>query len=177
MKKLLFFIAIMCCVATYAQNLTLNELISLRKMDIEQVEDFLTKKGWKFKDVTTPEEGSLGMLSFVYNSNSDFDYAESFLRYYFGEYGQENRIWIQISRQSKYSEYLQGVKKFGKGPYTMADNGNLKKIYSGATTAFEFTTTTASNKYGDTGSVWYLLIVENSDYVNNLINVAEEEEE
>lgn len=176
MKKFLFFIAILCCVASYAQNLTLNELISLRKMDIDEVENFLTKKGWKFKEATEPQDGKLGRLSFVYNASSDFDYAESFIYYLYGDYSdEENRIGIQITKQGKYTEYLQGVKKFGKDPYTMVEGGNLKKIYVGATTAFEFTTSTGNNAFGDTRPSWSLFIAEKSDYSNNIVSLEEEE--
>lgn len=164
MKKILLTILLFVFVGLSAQNLSLNELIALRKMDLDGVESFLTKKGWHYKTGESPEEGKLGMAHFVYGTAGDFDYAESFLTFYYPVYG-ENRIGIQIGKSQKATEYLEAIKRFAPSPInTKVENGNLIKIYAGATTTFEFTTTKTRNSFGDDLASWFLFIVENEDY-------------
>lgn len=165
MRKILFLgLLFLMTVQVSAQNLSLSELISLRKMDLDEAETFLTKRGWHYRTGEAPEEGKLGSAEFVYGSNGDFDYAESFLRFYYRVYG-ENRIGIQIGKSQKATEYLEAIKRFAPSPInTKVENGNLIKIYVGATTTFELTTTKSRNKFGDDLASWNLFIVENEDY-------------
>lgn len=166
MKKILLAVLLFVFVGLSAQNLSLNELISLRKMDLDQAETFLTDKGWNYKGGSTPDEGTMGIAKFVYTRRGDFNYAESFLYFYYSSFGQ-NRVNIQINNKAKYLEYLTGIKKFAPSPInTKVEGDDLVKIYAGKTTTFEVTTSTGDNRYGETGSVWLLLIVENSDYEN-----------
>lgn len=164
MKKTLLFIALLLSTLSLAQNLTLNELISLRKMDLEDVESFLTKKGWNFKNGTEPQSDKLGSAIFVYGTDGDYEYAESFLNFYYSLDGT-NRLSIQISKLNKYNEYLSAVKSFSPTLVKSSiENDNLQKVYKGATTTFQFTTSTSNTRYGDTKAAWGLFIVGNEDY-------------
>lgn len=164
MKKILLFALLFVCIGLSAQNLSLNELISLRKMSLDEAETYLTNKGWRYSQGSEAGEGNLGTAEFVFGTSGDFSYAESFLSI-MHYYGSVKRVGIQISKLPKYTEYLNGVKKFASSPInTKIDKGDLVKIYVGATTTFEFTTTTVSTRYGSTKTSWYLLIAENEDY-------------
>ena len=166
MKKHLLFVLLFVFVGLSAQNLSLNELISLRKMSLDDAETYLTNKGWQYSKGSEAEEGKLGTAQFVLGSSGDFSFAESFLTI-IHQYGSVSRISIQVSKLPKYMEYLNGVKKFAPNPInTKIDDGDLVKIYVGATTTFEFATTTASTRYGSTKTTWNLLIAENDDYEN-----------
>ena len=113
-------------------------------------------------------EDKFGLLSFVYGTNGDFEFAESFLYKMYSTYG-EDRISIQISKQQKYLEYLNAVKKFNaKLLKTATSDGYLVKIYQGATTTFIFKTGTSSNNLGDTKSMWILSIWSNEDFNSQL---------
>ena len=117
-----------------------------------------------YKEGRAPGDGKMGSAIFVYGATHDFEYAESFLNFYYSYLG-ENRLSIQISKNAKYVEYLSGVKKFAPTPInSKIVDGDLVKIHKGATTTFEFTIGTASNRFGNTKSSWSLFIVENEDY-------------
>lgn len=164
MKKILFFLSFFLYVGLSAQNLSLNELIALRRMELADAENFLTNKGWHYKEGTAPDGEKLGVALFVYRPKSDYKQAESFIAYYYQEDGTR-RLSIQIHTQAKYLEYLAGVNKFAPSPLnTKIKEGSLVKIYVGSTTTFHFITTARNNGLGSTGSVWKLYLVENSDY-------------
>lgn len=165
MKNLLTLILLCFTMGLSAQNLSLNELIALRKMGLDEVESFLTKKGWHYKTGESALDEKMGMAQFVYGTDGDFDYAESFLNFYYPPVYGENRIGIQIGKRQKATEYLEAIKRFAPSPITTkVENGNLIKIYAGATTTFEFTTTKTTDIFGDDLAFWNLFIVENEDY-------------
>lgn len=167
MKKNLLFVLFFLCVGLSAQNLSLNELIEMRKESLEEVETNLTRKGWQYNTGKEPTENSLGISRFVYLPKGSYNFAESFLNFYYNTF-KESRIHIQVSNQSKYLEYLEAAKKIAIIPvYSKIDNGNLVKIYVGSTTTFEFTTSNTRSSSGEIVSIWKLLIAENEDYYDN----------
>lgn len=168
MKKLIFLLMALVSITVYSQNLSLSELMSLRKMSLEDTENYLSNRGWQYKEGEEESEDKFGLLSFVYGTNGDFEFAESFLYKMYSTY-EEDRISIQISKQQKYLEYLNAVKKFNaKLLKTATSDGYLVKIYQGATTTFIFKTGTSSNNLGDTKSMWILSIWSNEDFNSQL---------
>ena len=164
MKKNLLFVLFFLCVGLSAQNLSLNELIALRKMDLDDAESYLVNKGWTFIKGSEPTDETLGKAIFAYGASSTYDYAESFVSIYYRTFG-ENRINIQFTEQNKYNEFLAGVRKFAPTPInTKVEDNKLVKVYSGATTTFESSSGVGSNRYGDQMPRWHLFIVENQDY-------------
>ena len=165
MKKLFFLVMTFLSILGYGQNLSLSELISLRKMSLEDTETYLTNKGWNYKEGEEETNEKLGSLTFVYGTNGDYEYAQSFLNKYYSSYVVENRISIQTNKQSKYLEYLNAVKGFNAILiFTGTIDGNLIKVYQGATLTFIFKTGTSNNSLGDTKSMWVLNIWTNEDY-------------
>lgn len=163
MKKLLLFVLLASFSFGYGQNLSLSQLMSLRTMDLDDAETYLTQRGWNYKDSEEETDTTLGLVNFVYGTNGDFNYAESFLRKLFS-YSGTNVIAIQIGKQNKYLEYLSAVKSFNpqlifSGP----EDGRLVKTYQGATTTFKFETTTANTYSGNEKASWMLTIYSNDD--------------
>ena len=54
---------------SFSQNLTLDELISLRKKDLATVEEKLTLKGWSYIRGEEPQIGNLGKATFAFNKS------------------------------------------------------------------------------------------------------------
>ena len=53
-KKLLFLIGVLLSTYSIGQNLTFDQLISLRTKNIASVEEFLVSKNWEMLNITDP---------------------------------------------------------------------------------------------------------------------------
>ena len=66
----------------YSQNLTLDQIISLRKKSFNDVEEYLTSKNWSFlsgEESSTDEK--MGNAIFAYNKQDFGDNAEAFFKF------------------------------------------------------------------------------------------------
>lgn len=142
----------------FSQNLSLSEVLSLKKMSIGEVEEFLTQKNWQFVKSIDPTEKEYGSISFAYNKNKYDDKAEAFITYYFDYVGLP-RIGLQILYEEKYLNYVSQIKKWGGELYSSyTENGNLIKIYEGS--EFMYTFKISNVSYSPT---YYLYIKEKKD--------------
>ena len=166
MKQFLVAVAIMLFSNNaLAQNLTLAQILEIKKMDLGNAEEYLTVKGWEFKNAEEPTDDKLGIASFTYNKSETSDLAESFLKYFYDSYSDITRINIQISKKVKYTEYLNSIKGYGcKLINSKVENGKIVKIYRRATTTFEIKSSTSSNYYNEESAIWTIFIVSNDDY-------------
>ncbi len=164
MKRTITLISILF--ATFAnanaQNITLDELINLRKHNLAYVEEYLTNKGWSYI-------GTKGIYArFAYNKSDFYDKAESFIRYFGNEYiGSADEINIQIHDSKKYLSYINRIKSFGcKLIDNYTENSDIIKVYRGATTTFEVTVSTQKDDFYDdsTKTVYIISIMSNSFY-------------
>ena len=166
MKKLLSlsaFLLISNCVLS--QNITLAQILEIKKKDLGNAEEYLTAKGWEFNEAEEPTIDKLGNATFTYNKSDMYDLAESFLVYYYSNYSDKTRIWIQVNKKVKYTEYINSIKGYGcQLINSKVENGKIVKIYRGATTTFEVTSSTSSNVYNEESAVWFIFIVSNEDY-------------
>lgn len=166
MKKFLFVFAFLLINNNVlSQNLTLAQILEIKKKDLGNAEEYLTSKGWEFLDAVEPTDNKLGIASFTYNKSDSSDLAESFLNYYYDSYSDLTRINIQINKKVKYTEYLNSIKGYGcKLINSKVENGKIVKIYRGATTTFEIKSSTSSNFYNEDTAIWHMFIVSNEDY-------------
>lgn len=161
MKKILLIVLLTSFSWGFGQNLSLSQLMSLRTMELDDAETFLTTRGWNYNVGEEETDGKLAAVNFIYSNDGSLQYGEAFLSLMFSSYGTE-KIFLQISKQSKYLEYLNAVKSFKPTlVYTGTKDGDLIKIYQGATTTFKFVTSTGSNRYGEQKSLWFLSIYSN----------------
>lgn len=163
MKKLLLIVLLSSFSWGFGQNLSLSQLMSIRTMDIEQAEIFLTQKGWRFQNATERTEDTSEKVRFIYSPNNNLELGEAFLTKYISEFGHDSdAIFLQISKQSKYIEYLNFVKNLNLNLiFAGPKDDQLVKIYRGATLTFDFAAGTTTNGYGDTKSAWFLYITRN----------------
>lgn len=165
MNKKLTLVFILIYSLSFSQNLTLDELIGLRKRDLATVEEKLTLKGWSFIRGEEPQSGNLGKATFAYNKSSYEDKAESFINYLYSDISDRKRIDIQIVKKEKYNLFLARIKALGcKLIDSNISDGNIKKIYQGATLTFIISIATQKEDYSSTSTLYHFFVIENSDY-------------
>lgn len=169
MKRIITLVILLQSLLSTAQNLTLDELITLRKKNIADVEEYLSNKNWAFHRSTKPEIFNLGELVFTYKKSNFDDSAESFIKYFYSDASDRKRLAIQINVKEKYTTYLNKVKSLGcKLIDTKVDEGIIKKIYQGKSTTFIFSIGTNKEEFSmSTSTIYGLYILDNSDYNQN----------
>jgi hypothetical protein len=166
MKQLLISFAILLVSENVlSQNLTLAQILEIKKKDLGNAEEYLTAKGWEFKEAEEPTSERLGNATFTYKKSNMSDLAESFLIYYYSRYSKKTRISIQVNKKVKYNEYINSIKGYGcKLINSEIEDGNIVKVYRGATTTFKVSSSTSSNIYNEETAIWFILITSNEDY-------------
>lgn len=168
MNKTFTLVFILIYSLSFSQNLTLDELISLRKKNLALVEEKLTLKGWSYISGEEPQNGNLGNATFAYNKSTYEDKAESFIKYFYSEISEKKRIEIQIVKKEKYNLLLGRIKSLGcKLINSNISDGNIKKIYQGATLTFIISISTQKDDFSSTSTLYNFFIIDNSDYKNN----------
>lgn len=168
MNKIFTLVLILIYSLSFSQNLTLDELISLRKKDLATVEEKLTLKGWSYIRGEEPQIGNLGKATFAFNKSTYDDKAESFINYFYSNLFERKRIDIQIVKKEKYNLFLARIKALGcKLIDSNISDGNIKKIYQGATTTFILTISTQQDDFQSTNTVYHILVIDNTDYRTN----------
>ena len=168
MKHLLLTLTLLISNSVLSQNLTLAQILEIKKKDLGNAEEYLTSKGWEFSDAVEPSDGQLGKATFTYNKSNTSDLAESFLTYLYSDYTGNTRIDIQVHKKIKYNEYINSIKGYGcKLIDSKIEEGRIIKIYRGATTTFRISSSTSSNFYNEETAIWNIFIVSNEDYELN----------
>lgn len=163
---ILFF---MCALNAHSQNLTIDELASLRKNGFANAEEFLSGKNWTFLEGRKPTPEKLGSAVFAFNKGDFNDKSKSFLDFLYNNTESEaiceHRIVLQFFDRSKYNSYINRFKTLGcKLIKSEIEDGNIIKIYQGATTTFKTTILTEKNEMGATYTIYKLFILSNVDY-------------
>jgi tetratricopeptide (TPR) repeat protein len=97
-----------------SQNITLDEVISLRSKSLSYVEEYLTLRKWQMYDVTKGNNENMAEVSFSLNKSKFDDKAESFFNFYYDEDSKiPNKISLQIISVIKYNLFLSRVKSLG----------------------------------------------------------------
>lgn len=166
MKKLLFILFLnIFSISIYGQNLTLSQILEIRKKDLGSAEEYLSAKGWEFYSGESPTETSMGSATFTYDKDEMSSRAQSFLAFLYSDYSNRTRISIQVNKKLKYNEYINAIKAYGcKIISSKIEDGKIVKVYRGATTSFIIKSGTGTNFFNEDTAVWFLLILSNEDY-------------
>lgn len=155
-----------------AQNLTFDQLISLRVKALSDIDEFLTSKNWTMLNADEPVDGKMGKLEFAYNKSNYDDKAESFLYYYYSSTSNiYNRISIQVHKINTYNNYVSRIKILGyllKRSYV--DDGDLVKIYQSNSKGItvKIRTSTQQDELSVTKTLYSFTIYNTLDF--NLLN-------
>jgi hypothetical protein len=149
----------------YAQNLTMAQLLNIRKMNIGEVTDYLSNRNWDFVEAEDETDEKLGSITFAYEKSDMNENAQSFLIYYFSDVYDTRRVMIQINKKVKYTEFVNAIKSYGcKLIESNVVDGSIRQVYQGATTTFIIASITAKNVYNVDSAAWLFQIRSNDDY-------------
>ena len=169
MKKISLILLAIISYTAFSQNVTLDELLSLRKGNLAIVEEKLTNKGWDYSNGTEAETDALEQATFAYKKSFDGTRAESLILYINNE--NWHRISIHISQKSIYNSYLARIKSLGcKLIKSKISNGAIEKVYQGKTMIFKITISSETNDNGFKSTLYNIFILEYADYKNNFDN-------
>lgn len=150
------------CSALYSQNLTMDELVSLRKKNLASADEYLSNKNWSYFD--SNKEENLTLVTYTYKRSLYDDKAESFL--YYANYFGYVSITIQVHTTIKYNEYLNKVKSYGAQLVdTHVTDEGISKVYRGKTVTFKITTSTQERGYEmGTSTIYKFSLYDNEMY-------------
>ncbi len=166
MKKAILLIFILTGPAVlFAQNLTMSQLLEIKKKDIGNAEDYLVSKGWEFLEAKEPTWDKFGSVAFTYEKDNMSSRAVSFLIYLFSDVSSQTRVLIQVHKKEKYTEYVNAIKSYGcEMVSSKVENNEIVKVYRGATTTFIIRSGTSENYFNEQSAVWTFSILSNDDY-------------
>lgn len=170
MKRTFTIITLLfCSLYLQSQNLTINELASLRKKSFGNVEEILSNKNWTFLEGDQPTSEKLGSAVFAYNKEEYSDKSKSFIDFLYNNTEDnaicEHRIVLQFFDKTKYNSYVNSFKTIGcKLIKSIIEDGNIVKVYQGETTTFKVTIITKKNEMGVTATIYKFFILSNVDY-------------
>jgi hypothetical protein len=149
-----------------AQNLTIDQVISLRSKPLASVEEFLTSKSWELNNATEPSEETMGMASFAYNKSYYDDKATSFITYFYSSHSDYKRINIQINKLATYNLYMARLKALNyKLTSSKVINNEIVKIYKGNSLTIQVGTSTQKDDF-TTRAVYQFFICTSIDYAS-----------
>ncbi|WP_431244662.1 hypothetical protein ACQ9BO_10545 [Flavobacterium sp. P21] len=171
MRKFIFLVLLLLYANNfYCQNLTIDELIDLRKSDVAEVEEFVTQKNWTFLSANAPQYNEMGTATFTFNKSNESDRAESFLTYAYSGTGKANRLNLQFSNQEKYNSYLNRLKILGYDfVVSKVQNDSIVKLYLGKGLTIEVTVS-SKNENNITRTSYNILITASDDYLVTLVD-------
>lgn len=121
----------------FSQNLTIDEIIGLRKKNIATIEEYLIGKNWSFISAKEPTDEKLGSILFAYKRNSEYkDHARAYINFYYSENSNTERLNVQVEVEEVYNKYVTRLKMLGyKMISSKVEEGKIVKIYQKSSTS------------------------------------------
>ncbi len=167
----LFFATSLFCTPLFAQNVSMAQLLELRKKTLGEAEEYLTSMGWEFFETQEPRlyDKELGYMTFTYDKDFMQKSAKSFISYLWSDCeGQSCKsiVDIQFDNIKKYNEYINAIKMYGCKlvKSSITEEGKFIKYYKGKTTTFIITT--SRGRYEQ--PLWRLRLYSNIDWPNGV---------
>ncbi|MCB6089714.1 hypothetical protein LIS90_13760 [Flavobacterium psychrophilum] len=157
-----------------SQNLSIDELSSLRKKSFGNLEEVLSIKNWSFLKGDEETTEKMGTATFTFNKMEYNDEASAFLEFYYDNSENEklcnHKINLQFFDKAKYNNYVIRLKSLGcKLIKSKIEDGNIVKIYQGSTTTFQISIVSEKDLLGTTNTTYNLFIMDNVDYFINYV--------
>ncbi len=156
----------------YSQNLTFDQVQSLRQKDLTELEIFLTKMGWKMTEAEGATDKTMGHATFGYEVNRfDSKKAVAWITFYESKIKTKyNRLGIQISKPQLYSTYLTRLTANGyKLVTSKIIDGGIEKIYQNSTTTIIVTTSTSEGSFTK-NTTYDFFFIDNLSYLDRIKN-------
>ena len=166
------------CTFAKGQNVSIDELISLRAKSLGSVEEFLTARKWEMISATEERVDTvkrldtvtykylktynyfMGNVDFAYKKNTYNESAESFIHFYYQEkFPTSNRLSIQVHTVATYNLYIARIKVLGyKLKKSSVKDGRIIKVYEANKNIIRVTTSIqeqgSSNKTIYSFTIW-----------------------
>jgi hypothetical protein len=138
--------------------LSLDQLIEVGNKDFEEVNDYVSSKGWQFDKAADESEGKSAKISWGFNKSKDhFDdswKATAWLK--LCNPGNQQYITYQFHNANYYSLYKTKIAAYGMEKWGSDIKGNsIETIYSGAN--YLISISVSSNE--DSGGTTYVISV------------------
>ena len=140
-KYILLFIITLISFESYSQNISLDDVLQLRKKDLAYVEEYLLNKNWEFTKGEDATETTLETAQFIYCKTKSGN-CEAILNYMTNSTVTDgNRISITLFKKESYNNYLKRIKDLGcQLINSKVIKESIVKLYKGKTTSFEIIT-------------------------------------
>ena len=160
---------LLCFFFVQSQNLSIDELVSIRKKSFANAEEVLSRKNWSFLNGSELNSEKMGSAKFAFNKREYSDDAESFFDFLYDNSENEelcnHKIILEFFSKTKYNDYVNRLKSLGcKLIKSKIEDGNIIKIYQGSTTTFQITIIADKDELGTTTTRYNLFIIGNVDY-------------
>jgi len=166
MRKIILGLILILSNSIIAQNLNLEEVLSLQKKDLIEVEEYLSAKDWNFIEGKKESDDIFGSVIFAFNKSSNGDEAESFIHYYYSD--SIKRINVQIHKKEKYNLFITTVKDIGyKAIASKMEDNQINKVYQNRSTTIIFSITSSKNESYSTSTIYACFVLSNEDYNDN----------
>ena len=166
MRNIFTVILINIVSLTSAQNLSIEELASLRRKNYINAEETLAGKGWNY--IEGSKSGEFDTFKYTFGKNSYDNKAQAFLTYGFSSSSILTRINLLFFSDKKYKEYLSRVKAIGcKLDNSEIEEGRIIKYYKGKSTTFRFSISTSEDEFNSIYTTYTIMILDNKDYEYN----------
>lgn len=166
-RLVITFSTILLCNYCDAQNLSFEQVLSIRTKNLPKIEEFLTSKKWELLEATEPKDDLMGSVNFAYNKSRFDDKAESFLNIYYSSNlsASYNRLKIQVNKVSNYNSYLAKIKALGfKLQNTYVEDGAFIKVYQTKSITIKISTSTQIDEFSSTRTTYSFIILPTSSY-------------
>lgn len=164
MKKTYIFLLTIISYSSFSQNITVDELLNLRKDNLATVEEKLTNKGWDYSSGTAPIGDRLGRAVFTYKKPSFNNLTEPLIGYYYND--NYKIVSFMYIKKELYISYLARIKALGFKLIKSDILGeNIEKIYKGATVILKISI--SNDKESKPQTVYRIDFYEYAYYKNN----------
>jgi hypothetical protein len=170
MRKNHLLTLFMCLVASmsYAQSMSVDEIIGLRKKNLSVFETYLKSKGWTatgtgMLSIRDTEDPNVTKNKVFYNN------LDTYIEHSISRNSKSNRITIQVSDKDIYSKYAARMLAL---KYRLIKselvNGDIVKVYQGKNDLIKLTTLIKREENSYISKTYYnFLILSTEDYVLN----------
>ncbi len=166
MRKIILGLVLILSNMIIAQNLNLEDVLSLQKKDLIEVEEYLSAKDWNFIEGKKESDEIFGSAIFAFNKASSGDEAESFIHYYYSDIIK--RINIQIHKKEKYNLFITTVKELEyKAIASKMEDNQINKVYQNKSTTIIFSISSSKNESYSTSTIYACFVLSNDDYDTN----------
>lgn len=167
MKTIFTIFSLLFFSLSFSQNLTINELISLREKHFTEVTEYLMNKNWEYGNENNPNGKTMGNISYSFDKQNSKSENVYFLSFYYLN-NSPNRLEFQTLQNEKYRLYIAQMKSLGlKKIYSKKEKNKSTEIYQGKKVSIKASIETEKDNDIGQKTYYFFLVLSNNDYIKN----------